>query len=229
MEKNASKKFDFVSLITESFTFILACILKPITAIKNKINEYADVKSAGILVILVALARMIIVLLNAMISVIFVKERVSFLSTETKLKVSFEGLKNLDYFSLIVKQFIGFIIVVAVVAGVYYVVSCVMKKTVNYFKLVSITTISFIPMFIAGFISTIVAYIYIPLSVFIIFASFVYSIITFIRCINDEIKFDDNNVMVYFQTICLTVIVIIAYYALSNYVSSLLNLGSLLK
>ena len=48
MEKT-SKNFDFVSFITESFTFILACLLKPITAIKNKINEYADVKSAGFL------------------------------------------------------------------------------------------------------------------------------------------------------------------------------------
>ena len=218
MEKT-SKNFDFVSFITECFTFILACLLKPITAIKNKINEYSDVKSAGILVILVSLCRMIIGLLNAMIQVIFVKQR-NFLKGSTSLTVSFDGLKNLDYFSLIVKQFVGFIIVVAVVAGVYYVVSCVMKKSVNYFKLVSITTVSFIPMFIAGFVATIIGYIYLPLSVFVVFAAMVYSVITFIRCMNEEIKLE-SDMMVYFQTIRLTVIFIITYYALSNYLTSL--------
>lgn len=226
MEKSTSKNFDFVSFITGCFMFILACLMKPVTAIKNKINEYSDVKTAGILVILVSLCRMIINLLGSMISVIFVKQR-NFLKGTTSLSVSFDGLKNLDYFSLVVKQFIGFIIVVAVVAGVYYVVSCVMKKTVNYFRLVSVTTVSFIPMFIAGFVSIIISYIYMPIGAFIVFASLVYSVITFIRSMNDEIKFDDMNMMVYFQTICLTVIFIIAYYALSNYISSAIGLGSL--
>ncbi len=220
MEKT-SKNFDFVSFITESFMFILACLLKPITAIKNKINEYADVKSAGLLVILVSLCRMIIGLLNAMIQVIFVKPR-GLWKGSSSLTVSFDGLKNLDYFSLIVKQFIGFIIVVAAVAGVYYVVSCVMKKTVNYFKLVSITTVSFIPMFIAGLVSTIVWYIYIPLSVFVVFASLVYSVITFVKSVNDELKLE-GDMTVYIQTICLTIVFVITYYVLSNYITSLIG------
>lgn len=220
MEKT-SKNFDFVSFITESFTFILACLLKPITAIKNKINEYADVKSAGLLVILVSLCRMIIGLLNAMIQIIFVKQR-NFLKGTTSLTVSFDGLKNLDYFSLIVKQFIGFIIVVAAVAGVYYVVSCVMKKTVNYFKLVSITTVSFIPMFIAGLLATIIGYIYIPLSVFVVFASLVYSVITFVKSVNDELKLE-GDMTVYIQTICLTIVFVITYYVLSNYITGLIG------
>ena len=95
MEKT-SKKFDFVSFITESFMFILACLLKPITSIKSKINEYADVKNAGLLVILVSLCRMIIGLLSAMITAIFVKQRNLFKGT-TSLEVSFDGLKELDY------------------------------------------------------------------------------------------------------------------------------------
>ena len=211
--------FDFVTFLTESFTFILACLLKPVTAIKNKINEYADVKSAGLLVILVSLWRMIIGLLSAMITAIFVKQRNLFKGT-TSLEVSFDGLKELDYFGLIVKQFVGFIIVVAAVAVVYYVVSCVMKKTVNYFKLVSITTVSFVPMFIAGLLATIIGYIYIPLSVFVVFASLVYSVITFVKSVNDELKLE-GDMTVYIQTICLTIVFVITYYVLSNYITSL--------
>ena len=218
MEKT-SKKFDLVSFITESLMIILACLLKPITSIKSKINEYADVKNAGLLVILVSLCRMIIGLLSAMITAIFVKQRNLFKGT-TSLEVSFDGLKELDYFGLIVKQFVGFIIVVAAVAGIYYVVACVMKKTVNYFKLVSIATVSFIPLFIAGFVVTIVNYFYIPLAVFIYFAALVYSLITFIKSTNDEMKLE-GNMVVYIQTICMTVIFVITYYVLSNYLTSL--------
>lgn len=227
MEKNTSKDFDLVSCIMGCFMFVLASIMKPVTAIKNKINDYSDVKTTGILVVVIAFCRMIINLLGSMISTIFVKERVSFLSSDTKLKVSFERLKNLDYFNLIVKQFIGFIIVVAAVAGIYYVVAVVMKKTVNYFKLAAIVTVSFVPMFIATFVSIIVAYIYAPLSAFLIFASLIYSLLTLVHCIDEEVKFDDKSFKVYFQTICLTIVFIVVYYILSKTISSMLSFGNL--
>lgn len=227
MEKSTSKDFDLVSSIMGCFMFILASLMKPVTAIKNKINDYSDVKTTGILVVVIAFCRMIVNLLGTMISTIFVKERVSFLSSDTKLKVSFEGLKNLDYFNLIVKQFIGFIIVVAAVAGIYYVVAVVMKKTVNYFKLAAIVTVSFVPMFIVSFISIIVAYIYAPLAAFLVFASLIYSLLTLVHCIDEEVKFDDKSFRVYFQTICLTIVFIVVYYILSKSISSMFSFGSL--
>ena len=227
MEKSTSKDFDLVSSIMGCFMFILASLMKPVTAIKNKINDYSDVKTTGILVVVIAFCRMIINLLGTMISTIFVKERVSFLSSDTKLKVSFEGLKNLDYFNLIVKQFIGFIIVVAAIAGIYYVVAVVMKKTVNYFKLAAIVTVSFVPMFIVSFISIIVAYIYAPLAAFLVFASLIYSLLTLVHCIDEEVKFDDKSFRVYFQTICLTIVFIVVYYILSKSISSMFSFGSL--
>ena len=84
-------------------------------------------------------------------------------------------------------------------------------------------------MFIATFVSIIVAYIYAPLSAFLIFASLIYSLLTLVHCIDEEVKFDDKSFKVYFQTICLTVIFIITYYVLSNTISSVIGLGSLLK
>ena len=218
MEKT-SKKFDIVSFITDSFMFILACLLKPITAIKNKIDEYADVKNAGLLLVLVSLCRTVLLLLSSIIIYVFVASKVK----SVGLTISFDGLKYIPYFDIIVKQTIGCIIAMAVIAGVYYVVSCVMKKTVNYFKLVSITTVSFIPVHIALFIATIIGtYFSGVFAAFIFIAAFVYSIVTFIKAINDEIKLD-GDMMVYFQTISLTVIFIIAYYVTTNLLSSALG------
>ena len=226
VEKKSS--FDLMTTIMNCITFILAVALKPVNAMKSKIKDYSDFKSAGILVLFVSLAKMIINLLGTMISVIFVKQR-NFFSGETKFEVSFENLKDLNYFDLIVKNVFWSIVVIAAVAGIYYIVAMIMKKNVNYFKMVAITSVSFVPVFVAGFVGIIVAYIYAPLSVFLIFASFIYSFLIFINAIDSEVEFKDADYKVYFHAICLTVIFIVAYYVLSNMIGNMLSLDSLLK
>ena len=226
VEKKSS--FDLMTTIMNCITFILAVALKPVNAMKSKIKDYSDFKSAGILVLFVSLAQMIINLLGTMISVIFVKQR-NFFSGETKFEVSFENLKDLNYFDLIVKNVFWSIVVIAAVAGIYYIVAMIMKKNVNYFKMVAITSVSFVPVFVAGFVGIIVAYIYAPLSVFLIFASFIYSFLIFINAIDSEVEFKDADYKVYFHAICLTVIFIVAYYVLSNMIGNMFSLDSLLK
>jgi len=210
-----NNEFDFMSTVVSCLNFILGVFLKPVTYLKSKIDDYFDFKKTGILVLLVSLARMILNLLGSMISAVFVKE-VNFWTGATKFTVSFERLKNLKYFDLIFKQFFGFIIVIAAVAGIYYIVSLIMKKSVNYFKLVAVSTVSFVPFIISSFVSVIVSYIYTPASLFLIVAAFIYSIFTFVNGIDNEVKFDDSNFKVYFHGICLVTLFIISYYILSN-------------
>ena len=224
-KKNNS--FDFKTTIMNCITFIIAVALKPVNAFKSRIKDYSDIKSAGILVLFVSLAKMVIGLLGNMISVIFVKEITSW-KGDTKLTVSFERLKNLDYFDLIVKNVFWSIVVIAAVAGIYYIVSLIMKKNVNYFRLAAITAVSFVPVYVVSFVGIIIAYIYAPLSAFLLVAAIVYSLFTFVNAINEEIKFDDPDYRVYFHTICMTVIFIAAYYILANMVSTALNLNGLL-
>lgn len=223
-----NNSFDLMTTIMNCITFILAVALKPVNAFKSKVKDYSDFKSAGILVLFVALAKMIINLLGTMISVIFVKQR-NFFSGETKFSVSFENLKNLDYFDLIVKNVFWAIVVIAAVAGIYYIVAMIMKKNVNYFRLVSITAVSFVPVFVAGFVSIIIAYIYAPLGAFLVFAAFIYSFLIFINAIDDEVEFKDADYKIYFHAICLTVMFIVAYYVLSNVIGNMFSIDSLLK
>jgi len=208
--------FDFKTAFVECIRLMLGVFLKPITYFKSGIEEYSDIRKTGILVLLVSIIRVFINLISSMISTIFMKE-INFWTGASKLSISFVRLTNLNYFDLIFKQFFGFIIVVAAVAGIYYVVSLIMKKTTNYFRLVAITTVSFVSFIIVStIISTIVSYIYAPASLFLVIASFIYSMFTFIAGIDNEVKFDDSNFKVYFHAICLTIIIIVAYYVFSN-------------
>lgn len=224
VEKNNS--FDLMTAIMNCITFILAVALKPVNAFKSKVKDYSDVKNAGILVLFVALAKMVINLLGTMVSTIFVKQR-NFFSGETKFKVSFEGLKDLNYFDLIVKNVFWTIVIIAAVAGIYYIVAMIMKKSVNYFRLASIAAVSFVPVFVATFVGIIVAYIYAPLSAFLIFASFIYSFLIFIHAIDAEAEFKDADYKIYFHAICMTVMFIIVYYIFSNMIGNMFSLNSL--
>ncbi len=102
-----------------------------------------------------------------------------------------------------------------------------MKKNANYFRLVTISSVSFVTVFAVSIISTIISYIYEPLSIFLIIAAFVYSFLTFIHAIDNEIEFKDVDYKVFFHTICLTVVFVVSYYVLANMVDTMIT--SLLK
>lgn len=223
-ETKVTNSFDLTSVIINCLMFLIAVIMKPITSIKEKIKEYSDVKTAGILVVVVSLIRMIINLIGSMISAVITRKVTNYWTGESKLSITFSNLKNLDYLSLIFKQFFGFILVVLIVAGIYYVVAMLMKKSINYFKVASITSVSFITyIIITSFVSVIISYIYSPLNLFLMFGSLIYSFITFVLALNEEIDFKNNNFKVYFHAICLTVVVIITYYVFKDSFS-ILNL-----
>lgn len=222
--KNGS--FDFKAIIMGCLNFIISVMLKPVSTLKEKIKDYSDFKSAGILVLFISIARVLINLISNMISVIFVKQT-NYFSGKTKLEVSFDNLSNLDYFDLIVKQLFWSIVIVAAVAGIYYVVSMIMKKNANYFRLCTICAVSFVPVCVVSLISVIVNYIYVPLSAFIVFAAFIYSFLIFIHAIDNEVEFKDVDYKVFFHTICLTVVFIVSYYVLTNMLDTMFT--SLLK
>lgn len=214
-EKNVVKEnagsFDFMATVLGCLMFILNVLLKPVSTVKAKIKNFSNVKNTGILLGVVSLGRMIIGLLSSMISVIFVK-KVNYFSGDTKLEVAFDNLKELNYFDLTIKAFFSYVIVMLALAGIYYIVAMVMKKSANYFKLVAISSVAFVPTILAGLVSVIFAYIYAPLAVFVVCAAAFYSFLTFVNAMDDELDIDDSNLKVYFHTICFTVVIIVTFY-----------------
>lgn len=227
VEKKQNNNKGFLDTVLECFMFILNVLLKPVSTLKEKIKNYSDVKSSGILVLVVSLSLTIVNLLSNMISTIFVKKITSYYTGDTKLSIEFDNLKNLDYVDLIFKRFFEFAIFILALAGIYYIVSMIMKKSSSYFRLATISAVSLVPYGASIIISVIVSYIYAPLSFFILFGSLIYSLLTFINAMDEELNIDDSNLKVYFHTICMIVLIIAAYYIALNSTTSAIN--SLLK
>lgn len=193
--------------------YVLGLLLKPFETYKSEEGKLSNVKNSLILSGIVAGAMMLINLLTAMISSVFVKT-MDFSTFKYKTEFNIEGLKNLDYLDLIVKNFLIYVCIIGVIAVVYYLASLVAKKSINFMKFVSISASSLIPYVILGMvISPILGKIWVPLSIVSTILGLVYSVILFVLLISDNIKFEKKDLYAYFHLVCMTILGTTGYYA----------------
>lgn len=192
--------------------YIISFIIKPFETYKNEEIKLENPKFGLILSGIIATAMMIIKLLISMISAIFVKT-LDYSTFEYKTKIEFAGLKELDYLNLIVKNLFIYIGIIVAIAGVYYLASLVMKKSINFIKTLSISASSIIPYVIMGMlVSPILGKIWSPLSVVATIVGVVYSIIIFVLLLSENINFDKKEVTAYFHLVCMTILGTVGYY-----------------
>lgn len=192
--------------------YVLGLLLKPFETYKSEEGKLSDVKYSLILTGVVAGAMMIINLLSAMISAVFVKT-LDFSTFKYKTEFNISGLKDLNYVSLIVKNLLIYLCIIAAIAVVYYLASLVVKKSINFMKTLSISARSLIPYVIVGMvISPILGKIWAPLSIVTAIASIVYSIILFVLFISDNIHFEKKDLCAYFHLACMTILGTAGYY-----------------
>ena len=210
--------------------YVIGVLLKPYESFKKEETKLCDVQNSLILSGIVAGAMMLITLIIAMISVTFVKS-LDYSTFDYKTSFEISNLKELDYLSLIGKNFLIFATIIAVIAGVYYLASLVVKKETNFIKNLSITSTSIMPFVILAMVaSPILGKIWAPLSVVTAIAGIVYSITIFANLIKDEIKFDRQDYNIYFHLVCVTILGCSGYYALIKLITgSISNYLSLLK
>ena len=214
-------------------SFVIALLLKPFQAFKEEESKFNDIKVAGIFSGIVAALMMACGLLSSMISAMFVKT----LDPSTfkfKTTFSFDGLKNLDYVSLIFKNLLIYAVIILIIAGVYYIGTLILKKTVSFSKLLAGTASSIVPCtLLSMLVAPILGKIWTPLSIIVLYVGFVYSIIIFVSLMNDLIGFESNDIKIKFNTICITILVLgggYAYYKimLNQVASSISGLSGLM-
>lgn len=212
-----SSSFNFIK-------YIISFVLNPFETYKKEETKLSNTKN-GLLLGGIVAGAMIINLLTAMISAIFVKA-IDPITFEYKTKVDFAGLKDLDYLSLIGKNLLIYACIIATIAVVYYFASLVAKKNVNFIKTVSLSASSIIPYVIMNMIvSPVLGKIWFPLSIVATIVGAVYSIIIFLVIINEEIKFDKNDIKIYFHLVCLTILGVAAYYLFMNMFTNAITEG----
>lgn len=211
--------------------YIIAVLLKPFNCFKEEESKLANTKTSLILSIIVAGSMMVIDLVKAMISAVFVK---SFDLSTLEYKTSFDisGLENLDYLQLIGKNLLIYAGVIVAIALIYYLASLVFKKQPSFIKLLSITATSLIPYVVFGMIvAPLLSKIWSDLYLIIMIISIVYSLLIFINLINAEVDFADGDMRIYYNGICMAVLLIAAYYLIVNVITSAItsDFGSMLN
>lgn len=217
---NTSNKKNTNNISLNYFRYITSFLLKPFQTFKQEENKLSDTKISLILSGIVACAMMIINLLTSMISVIFVKT-MDYSTFKYKTEINFEGLKNLDYVSLIFKRLLIYAAIIAAIAGIYYLASLVVKKSLSFIKTLSISASSLMPYAVMCMVvSPILGKIWEPLAVISAVIGIVYSIAIFVVLINDNIKFDRKDFEIYFHSVCITILVTAGYYAYIKLITS---------
>lgn len=225
-ENNNQQKFEEAKkTAVHYFKYAKDVLLNPYKTFKEKEVELTETKNALIFSGILAVVMMLITLLTAMITSIFVKE-LSAKTLKLHTVVKFSNLGDLNYLVLIGRNLLIYAGIIAAIAGVYYIVSLIFKKESKFTKLLSISATSIIPFIALGMIlSPILSLIWTPLSIIAKVGGLVYSILVFMSLIKEELSFETKDLEIKFHLICLTILGTIGYYLYIKLFMAVVNNG----
>lgn len=197
--------------ILEYFFILLAVILKPFTAFKEELHKFDKFKNSAILSLIVVVFATGINLIKTMYRTVRVTTfNWSSYSNETSWQ--WENLKNIKYIKEIGMNLLLYLGIILAITCVYYIASLIVKKQVNFSRLLGISTICVVPIILCTMIiSPLLTMIYAPLGIGITIIGGVYSFIILYETINNEILLD-GNIKYYFNLVCLSILIIAGYY-----------------
>lgn len=210
--------------------FLFKSLIKPNSTLKDNEDEIGKANQSLVIALLSTIICTFITLIGKIFSTVVVKN-CGWLSAGCSISVRLDNLKYIDFLPLIMKLLIIFALIMAGISGIYYLASLVVKKRLNFMRLLSISAVSLIPVILlSNFIGSIIGLLSTELRLFITIISFVYSLTILLTNYSRELNFDDGNMKVYFHTICISIICIISYYVVAriilNSVSSMLSIFS---
>lgn len=215
------------------FSIVLEVILKPFTTFKEKLGKFSVFKNSAILALIISGITTIISLLSSMFNVIRVKS-FDWSSGDYKTTWVWDNLQELNYIEIIGKNFLICLGVIFAIAVVYYIASLIVKKEVNFSRLVAVSTLAIVPVLVCSLIlSPLVSLIWIQLAAPVVIIGFIYTFVLIYEGMNSEIEVKEN-MKYYFNLACLSVLLIAGYYLCVNLIlssitsefSDLLNLFS---
>lgn len=204
---------DFMKVVLSSLLFLLNILLKPIKTLKSKIEFYSKPQNGFILAGVVALATMVVNVVMTFVMALLKKDCTpNFFSAPTCLSIG-DKLKQIDWMGITLKHLLIMLIAMFAIAGIYYIACLIAKKSVNFMRLLTITAVSFIPASVAMYVLVpIFGWIHFQFGVIFLIIGMIYSLVVFFSAMSDEIKFDNNDTKLYFNLICISLIMIILYF-----------------
>ena len=196
--------------IKSFFHSILKVFVKPFSAIKEEVDKYVVLKNSFLLSLILSLFAVAFSLVQAMIRAVVVTSYSIFEGSKTTWV--WENLKDVKYLEIVGKNLLLYLGIILGIAAVYYVASMLIKKQVNFSRLLGISALSVVPVYLGILvISPIVSLIYAPLGMVVTIISGVYTFLIFYEAINEEIPLEKEKKF-YFHLLCISIVVVIIYF-----------------
>ena len=191
--------------------YIIAILLKPFKSFRDEEAKLNNSKISFIFFLIVTGAMTVINLIKT----IFATVHVASYSWSDGYKYSWEwsNLKNIKWLEVIGKNFLIYACVIFAIALVFYLGSLIIKKQLSFIKSLSISTTSVIPAVVGAMVlSPLAGKIWSPLSIVFMVVGAVYSLIILYELMNEELKLDSDT-KIYFNLVCLGILMVAGYYA----------------
>ncbi len=192
------------------FRYIVYSLIQPINTYKNENSKLTNFKNSFILVLIVA---GIATLANFIQTVINTVRVVNYsLFSDPTTTWDFSRMKDIKYLDVIGKNFLIYVGIIFGIAIIFYLGSLIIKKNINFNKILGIVSSSLIPIVLGAFIiSPILGLLWNPLSIIFTLISLVYSFIALYEIINGEIMLEKDK-KIYFNIICFSIILVAGYF-----------------
>ena len=202
------------------FSIILAVLLKPFTGFKEELKKFNEFKNSVLITLIVSAIGMLLNFVKTIVSVVRIKS-LNWSTGGYETEWAWENLKEINYLELIFKNFFIYLGIIVGVAAIYYLVGLIFKKQSNFSRLLGISSLAMVPMFLSFLIlSPLMGIIWDKLSLSVLIIGIVYTLILLYETMNNEIILD-GNIKYYFNFICLAIIgVITGYICLEMFLGS---------
>ena len=208
--------------IKTCFLMLISILLKPYTALKEESKKFTNFKNSFILALFITIFGVLINLIQTIWSVIRV---ISYdYGTHKKItKFVFENLKEIKFIKVIGQNFLIYLGIIFVIACVFYIAGLIIKKQLNFSKLLGIATTAIVPILLSILLlSPIFGMISNYLATGITIFGGIYTFLLIYEGMNEELKLQGNQ-KYYFNLICLFILGFATYYL---YMKFFLDVGS---
>lgn len=199
VENVPADKINYVSYLINSF-------LKPFDKYRDEEANF-NLMNTGILLGIMSIVLSIVSLFAIVMNVIRVNPIFS-----DKVVWKVDRLANINYFKILFVNIFMFAGILVGIALVYYFASSIiLKKKTNLFRLLGATITAFVPLVVAIFVGQVLALIssFFGLAIASIGGIYAFMILIGLMNYNIDIDNDDKSSFIYFNSICLSIVVLI--------------------
>lgn len=208
------------------FQEILQLWKKPVASVTEK-AEHEEFKLIAIKAGIAAAIWTVISVLNAILGAV-VEKKLSYSTGKFETKWDWGNIGDAQIFTTIIKSLVIYLVAIALIAGIFFIISKLLKCDREYKHMLSIAANSLL-IFAMGQIAVfIISRIYLPLGMLISLGICLYTILTLFLSFREIVGEIDLDKYTLFTTVIILVVVVILYFLLKEYIASNL-LSSVLR